>query len=113
MEDPDVRKIIYSVNTYLRSEGDNQIVMSVVYDYEDFDTLNPSNYNLTNVGAASYYSEALYDSTAIYDGNPSPVQKTNVSGSGKAVSFKYVTNDTNASHSIQGIVTVYGIGDRR
>ena len=113
MEDPDIRKIIYSVNTYLRSEGDNQIAMSVVYDYEDFDTLNPSNYNLTIAGAAAYYNEALYDSTAIYDGNPSPVQKTNVSGSGKAVSFKYVTNDANASHSIQGLVIVYGIGDRR
>ena len=113
MDDPELRKIIYSVNTYLRSEGDNQMVLSVLYDYEDFNTLNPSNYTLTTQGAAAYYNEALYDSTAIFDGNPSPVQRVNVSGSGKAVSFKYVTNDTNASHSIQGIVVVYGVGDKR
>ena len=113
MQDPELRKIIYTVSTYLRSEGDNTIVLSAVYDYEDFNTLNPNNYTLTTAGAAAYYNEALYDSTAIYDGNPSPVQRTNISGSGRAVSFKYVTNDTNASHSVQGLVVTFGIGDRR
>lgn len=113
MQDPEVRKIIHSVSTYLRAEGDNTIVMSVVYDYEDFNTLSPTNYTLTTEGTAAYYNEALYDSTATFDGNPSPVQRVNVSGSGRAVSIKYVTNDTNASHSIQGLVLTYGIGDRR
>jgi len=86
--------------------------LSIVYDYEDFDTLNPINYFLDNTGAAAYYNSASYNSTAIFDGNPSPVQSTNISGSGKSVSFKYVTSDTNASHSIQGIVVTYGTGDR-
>lgn len=113
MQDPEQRKIFYSVSTYLRSEGDNEIVMSAVYDYEDFNTLSPTNYTLTTEGAAAYYNEALYDSTAIFDGNPSPVQRINISGSGKAASFKYVTNDTNASHSIQGLVVTFGVGDRR
>jgi hypothetical protein len=113
MQDPELRKIIYTVATYLRSEGDNSIVLSAVYDYEDFNTLNPNNYTLTTAGAAAYYNEALYDSTAIYDGNPSPVKRTNISGSGRAVSFKYVTNDTSASHSIQGLVVTFGVGDRR
>jgi hypothetical protein len=113
MQDPEVRKVIYTVSTYLRSEGDNTIVLSALYDYEDFSTLNPNNFTLTTAGAAAYYNEALYDSTAIYDGNPSPVKRTNISGSGRSVSFKYVTNDTSASHSIQGIVVTYGIGDRR
>ena len=113
MEDPEIRKIFYSVATYLRAEGDNEIIMSVLYDYEDFYTLSPSNFTLTTTGVAAYYNEALYDSTAIFNGNPSPVQRTNISGSGKSVAFKYVTNDTNASHSIQGIVVTYGVGDRR
>jgi len=113
MQDPEQRKVFYSVNTYLRSEGDNTIVMSAVYDYEDFNTLSPTNYTLTTAGAAAYYNEALYDSTAIFDGNPSPVQRINITGSAKAASFKYVTNDTNASHSIQGLVVTFGVGDRR
>jgi hypothetical protein len=112
MQDPEQRKVFYTVATYLRSEGDNTIVMSVVYDYEDVDTLNPTNFNLSTEGAAAYYNEATYNSTAIYDGNPSPVQRTNISGSGKSASFRYVTNDSNASHSIQGLVVTFGVGDR-
>jgi hypothetical protein len=112
MQDPEQRKVFYTVATYLRSEGDNEIVMSVLYDYEDVDTLSPTNFTLTTQGAAAYYNEALYDSTAIFDGNPAPVQRTNISGSGKSASLKYVTNDTNASHSIQGIVITFGVGDR-
>jgi len=112
MQDPEQRKIFYNVATYLRSEGDNELTMSVLYDYEDFNTLGPTNFILTTQNAAAYYNEALYNSTAVFDGNPAPVKRTNVSGSGKSVAFKYVTNDTNASHSIQGLVVTFGVGDR-
>jgi hypothetical protein len=112
MQDPEQRKVFYTVATYLRSEGDNEIVMSALYDYEDVDTLSPTNFTLTTTGAAAYYNEALYDSTAIFDGNPAPVKRTNISGSGKSASFKFVTNDSNASHSIQGLVITFGVGDR-
>jgi hypothetical protein len=86
--------------------------MSALYDYEDVDTLSPTNFTLTTTGAAAYYNEALYDSTAIFDGNPAPVQRTNISGSGKSASFKFVTNSSDASHSIQGLVITFGVGDR-
>ena len=112
MQDPEQRKVFYTVATYLRSEGNNEIVMSVLYDYEDVDTLSPSNFTLTTQSAAAYYNEALYDSTAIFDGNPAPVQRANISGSGKSASFKFVTSDSNASHSIQGLVITFGVGDR-
>ena len=112
MQDPEQRKVFYTVATYLRAEGDNEIVMSALYDYEDVDTLSPTNFTLTTAGAAAYYNEALYDSTAIFDGNPAPVKRTNISGSGKSASFKFVTNDSNASHSIQGLVVTFGVGDR-
>ena len=112
MQDPEQRKVFYTVATYLRSEGDNSIVMSAVYDYADVETLNPTNFNLSTAGAAAFFNEATYNSTAIFDGNPSPVQRTNISGSGKSASLKYVTNDTSASHSIQGLVITFGVGDR-
>jgi len=113
MEDPEQRKIFYEIATYMRSEGDNTVVLSTVYDYEDFFTLSPANYTLTTTGAAAYYNEALYDSTAIFDGNPSPVVRTNIAGSGFAASFRFVTNGQDASHSIQGLVVTFGVGDRR
>lgn len=113
MQDPEQRKIIHTAATYLRSEGDSEIIMSVIYDYEDNSILNPTNYTLSTEGAAAYYNEAIYDDSSVtWSGNPSPVQRVNVSGSGKSVSFRYVTNDTNASHSIQGIVVTFGVGDR-
>ena len=112
MQDSEQRKIFYNVATYLRAEGETDIVMSALYDYEDTDTLNPTNFTLTTQGAAAYYNEAAYDSTAIFDGNPAPVRRTNISGSGKSASFKFVTNNSDASHSIQGLVITFGVGDR-
>lgn len=111
--DTEMRKIFYKISTFFRSEGANNIIMSVVYDYEDNQVSNPGNFTLSTEGAAAFYNEALYDSTAIYDGNPSPVIETNFSGSGKSVSFRYVTNDSNASHNIQGLSILFGLGDRR
>ena len=113
MEDPELRKNFLKLSTYLKSEGDANLVISIVYDYETNDVFNPGNYNLDSIGAAAFYNQALFDSTAIYDGNPSPVLKTNFSGSGYSISIRYVTQDTNASHSVQGLVLTFGVGDRR
>lgn len=113
-QDPSIRKNFYNISTFLRSEGSTNIVMGVSYDFEDsVNVFNPANYNISTTGAAAYYNEAVYDSSAIYDGNPSPVEKTNIEGSGFSVAFKYVTNDTNASHTIQGLVLNYSMNDRR
>lgn len=113
-EDPTVRKNFYTVSTFLRSEGSSDIVFSVSYDFDDtIGVYNPENFSISTRGAAAYYNEAVYDALAIYDGNPSPVEKTNFSGSGFSIAFKYVTNDTNASHTIQGLVLNYAQNDRR
>jgi hypothetical protein len=113
-EDPTVRKNFYNISTFLRSEGSSNIVFSVIYDFDDtVGVFNPSNFTISVTGTAAYYNEAVYDATAIFDGNPSPVEKTNISGSGFSVAFKYVTEDTNASHTIQGFVLNYGVNDRR
>lgn len=113
MEDPEVRKIIHKVNTYLGSEGETEVFVGISYDYDDNKTLNPSNYTFNTVGAASFYSLALYDEDSIFDGNPSPKTLTNISGSGNSVSISYVTNNTNASHTIQALALTYETADRR
>ena len=113
MENPEQRKIYHKVSTYLRTEGETEIILAVVYDYEDNDVLNPSNYIMNTTGIPAYYRAATYDGVDTYSVNPSPIRTTNISGSGKSVSFKYVTNGTGAGHSIQGIVLTYGTGDLR
>jgi hypothetical protein len=113
MEDPEVRKTIHSVNTYLRAEGILSVVMTIEYNYGDTNILNPTDFTFTTVGAAAYYDKAKYDAAEIYDGNPSPIRSTNVSGSGKSVSIRYVTNEDQPSHTIQAYSITYGLGDRR
>ena len=89
-------------------------MFGVSYDFDDsVDVFNPANYSITTYGAAAYYGEAVYNASAIYDGNPAPVEKTNIEGSGFAIAFNYVTLDTNASHTIQGFVLDYTMNDRR
>jgi hypothetical protein len=95
-------------------KGPLRFCLGVSYDFDDSqDVFNPANYAINTQGAAAYYNEAVYDAAAIYDGNPSPVTKTNIAGSGFSIAFRYVTNDINASHDIQGIVLNYAVNDRR
>ena len=113
MDDPAVRKSFYDVDTYMRSEGEVSVVMAVEYDYSDPSVELSTDYFLSTEGAAAYYDKATFDSTDIYDGNPSPVESTTISGSGKSVSIRYVASNTKPSHTIQAITLTYGLGDRR
>ena len=117
MENPEQRKNYYSVSTYLSAEGEHTINLGVSYDYENTNVLTPSNLSIENTNPAAFFDSgtniAIYDTTDIFDGNPSPVESSSFSGSGKSVSFKYVTDDTKPSHSVQGYTVTYGTGDVR
>ena len=113
MDDPELRKIVHKVDTYLKSEGNTEVFVGVYYDYDDIYSLNPATYSFSTEGAAALYGTAVYGAGDIYDGNPSPKSLTNVSGSGKSVSISYVTNNKKASHTIQAIAMTYGLADRR
>jgi len=113
MEDPEVRKNIMNIHTYMKSEGNTEVFVGVSYDYDDVNTSNPASYDFSTEGAAALFGTAIYDAGDIYDGNPSPKKLTNVSGSGNSVSISYVTNNQSASHTIQAITITYGTADRR
>lgn len=113
MDDPALRKSFYDIDTYMRSEGEVTVTMAVDYDYADPSVTVGSDYALSTAGAAAYYDKATFDSTDIYDGNPSPVESTTIGGSAKSISIRYVTNDTNPSHTVQAITLTYGLHDRR
>lgn len=113
MDDPILRKIYYDVHTYLRSEGQVEIFFGVNYNYGDSDISRPVDYSISTAGAAAFYGTATYDTTDIYDGNPSPVRKTNIQGSGDSISLTYVTLANQPSHTIQSFVVSYALADRR
>lgn len=115
MGDPEVRKIFYKVKTFLRTEGEAVINVGIDFNFGDSEIATPENFSLTTAGAASLFDAAstTYDTTVIYDGNPSPIRSTNISGSGDSISVSYVTNSTSPSHTIQAVSILYGTGDRR
>ena len=117
MEDPQKRKLYYDASTYMTAEGGFNISVGVSYDYDNTDILMPDNTTIVNTDPAAFYNTgtniATYDTTDIYDGNPAPVEGASFSGSGKSISLTYVTDDKNASHSIQGFTVTYGLGDVR
>ena len=115
MGDPEMRKVFYRVKTFLKSEGSATISVGIDYNFGDSEIATPSNLDLTTAGAASLFDQTAtaYDDTDIYDGNPTPIRVTNISGSGDSISIAYVTNSTSPSHTIQAVSILYGLGDRR
>jgi hypothetical protein len=113
MDDPILRKIYYDVHTYMRSEGEVVVNVGIEFDYGDSAIIKPTDYEFTTTGAASFWGLAEYDSTDIYDGNPSPVRRTNLQGSGSSISITYVTTEAQPSHTIQAYVISYALADRR
>ena len=115
MQDPELRKVFYRVKTFLKSEGESTISVGIEYNFGDAEIATPLNFELTTAGAASFFdaTSTIYDDTDIYDGNPTPIRSTNISGSGDSISVSYVTNSTSPSHTIQAVSILYGTGDRR
>jgi len=113
MDDPEVRKVFYNLKTYMLSEGQTTVSVGINFNYGDSEVSVPTNYSVDTTGAAAIYGIATYDTTDIYDGNPSPVRKTNIAGSGDSISISFVTNNTTPSHTIQALTITYGLADRR
>ena len=117
MENPEQRKTFYSASTYMSAEGNFTIALSVTYDYDNSDISTPDNLTLSTTSPGAFFDRgtnvAVFDTTDIYDGNPSPVESVTFSGSGKAIALTYVTDDTNESHSVQGFTITHGLGDVR
>jgi hypothetical protein len=113
MDDPELRKTFYNVRTYMLGEGATEVNLGINYDYGDSEVATPNNYVFNTTGAAAIIGIATFDATDIYDGNPTPVRKTNISGSGDSISVSYVTVNSLPSHTVQAITITYGLADRR
>ena len=117
MGNPEQRKTFYSTSAYMSAEGNFSVALSVTYDYDNTDISTPDNLTLSTTSPGAFFDRgtnvAVFDTTDIFDGNPSPVESVTFSGSGKAIALTFVTDDTNESHSIQGFTITHGLGDVR
>jgi hypothetical protein len=113
MDDPIVRKTFYDVHSYLKAEGSVEVDFSVDFDYGDLNALTPVDYVFSTIGSPVVYGVGTYDGDGTFDGNPNPLRKTNIQGSGLSISLTYVSTTIQPSHTIQSYVISYGLADRR
>jgi len=117
--DPELDKTVFKITTYIKAEGQCSLNMSLIYDYDNIETLNSENYSVATITGGTVFADlADLDTTFTYDSTNSiyetsnPAVEQSVSGSGKSVSIRYASNDANASHSLQGFAMLYNMEAR-
>lgn len=100
---PSLRKTPYKVALFCKPEGDLDLDVYIKYDWEDTEVINPAVYDASSTGGASAYGTALYGA-GTYGGTSEPRILTNVQGSGNSMQITTVTDNTNSSYTIHGLV---------
>lgn len=102
--DTEIRKLLRTLNTFIRAEGSVTFNISLRFDWGDEYVLNPPNFaGQTLTGPVVYGAEVEYDDGSLYGGVSRNFLKTNVQGSCFSVQFSYVT-EGGAPFTIQGFV---------
>lgn len=105
--DTEIRKLLRTLNTFVRAEGSVSFNIAVRFDWGDEYVLNPPNFtSQTIAGPVVYGTEVSYDDGSVYGGVSKNVLKTNIQGSCFSAQFSYVT-EGGAPFTIQGFVTEF------
>jgi hypothetical protein len=111
LSDPNFRKTLHYVDTYINLEGVADLSFQIMYD-EPFDnTASPGVYGTDIAAGLSLYDVAIYD-TDTYDAGADIIERTPVQGSGKLVSFLFQSNGASASFTIQALNISYFLNGR-
>lgn len=104
---PAINVGVVNVPPLVRLEGDINIDIGVVYDWELKNVQNPSNYNVQQTTTGSQYDDlsTIYDSvTSIYAIAPESILTSYIQGSFFSVQITFVTSGTNPPYTILGHV---------
>lgn len=105
--DTEIRKLLRTLNTFVRAEGSVSFNIAVRFDWGDEYVLNPPNFtNQTVTGSVVYGTEVSYDDGSVYGGVSRNLLRTNIQGSCFSAQFSYVT-EGGAPFTIQGFVTEF------
>ncbi len=114
--DTAVKKVLRSVDTFIRAEGPFTINMSATYDWYDPNTAKPNSYSQGASGALVHYKgkNINYGGTDItYGGIEKPIISTSLQGTGYSCQLTFVSFGNFDPYSIQGIVFDFSIAGRR
>lgn len=111
-DDTEIRKTFRTINLFVRPEGSVFISGRITYDWGDPNLFSPSDYYFQTDIELPTYGTAIYG-TSVYAGSTVPLLASNVEGSGRSISIRFSSEDTNPSYSIQSLVFELSPNDRK
>ncbi len=111
-DDPTRRKTCYKATVFYQAEGLISLDVYLMWDYDDPNKLQPPLFTIPIGGSIDKYGSGLYG-TATYGSSDIPRAKHTTIGSGYQLSLRFIAEDSNPPHIIQGFALEYGLGGRR
>lgn len=115
-DDPAVRKTLYSLTVGLESTGRTDVNVSVSYDFDRANVLQPGTKNLLGNGELFAVFDAfgvVFDGISNFDQAPSQFRRVNIEGSGMNAAFTFDSYDDNPPYTIKSLYIEYYMGGRR
>jgi len=113
--DNGLRKSLYAVKANIEPEGtNNNLKLLVRYDFESTEVPQPGSVNVGNLSSAAVFgaSSSVFG-TSVFGAVVLPSKRMIVTGSGFSNNFKFFSNDTDASYSVNGMFVSFIAGGRR
>ena len=113
--DNGLRKSLYAVKTNIEPEGtNNNLKLRIRYDFESTEVPQPADFNVGNLSSAAIFgaSSSVFG-TSVFGAVVLPSKRVIVTGSGFSNNFKFSTDDTDASYSVNGMFVSFIAGGRR
>jgi len=113
--DNGLRKSLYAVKTNLEPEGTNcNLKLRIRYDFESTDVPQPGEFSIGCLSSSALFGAATSKfGTSIFGAVTLPSKRVLVTGSGFSNSFRFTTNDKDASYSVNGMFVSFIAGGRR
>ena len=118
--DNGLRKSLYAVKTNLEPEGTNcNLKLRIRYDFESTDVPQPGEFSIGCLSSAAVFATSLSVTnagkfgTSTFGATTLPSKRVLVTGSGFSNSFRFSTNDSDASYSVNGMFVSFIAGGRR
>ena len=115
VNDPRLRKTFYKMFLYTDPQGSFTADVSLKYDFEEADVIQPATITFNNASGAdalAFYGEAKYG-TGEYGGTIQRLFDSQLIGSGFVVSLVFSSESTNPPYSLDALTFEYGTYGRR
>jgi hypothetical protein len=115
VNDPRLRKTFYKMFLYTDPQGSFTADVSLKYDFEEADVIQPASITFNNASGAdalAFYGEAKYG-TGEYGGTIQRLFDSQLIGSGFVVSLVFSSESTNPPYSLDALTFEYGTYGRR